>query len=303
MQLVITGTHGIMVLSLSDTDLFHVLKKRHACRHFDPSKPVPDELLIKLADAAHRAPTGGNIPYRFVIVVKNPVQLEMLKTISPGYFGDSSAAIVVCTNLKADEVCKVDEEQCTLYDAGAAAENIALAATALGIGSAFIKSYSETAVRTILGLPEGCRTELIISIGYPIPHEPPPLKKRKEGMHTYFDKYGTQNSELMPIRQNSPKTPEQFLFEFALFLLTAAQGSMSEPHIYATLRLLDTISRLTGLYSTTSSIKSDDFLLEAKREIDANKHKAMVSEDEYAKFIDGMVSEFADELKHRKGLQ
>ncbi len=291
----------VVLVSQANANLFEALRKRHACRHFDPTKPVPDELLKKLAEAAHRAPTGGNIPYRFIIVVKNPVQLEMLKEISPGYFGDSSAAIVVCTNLKADEVCKVDEEQCTLYDAGAAAENIALAATTLGIGTAFIKSYSEIAARIILGLPEGCRTELIVSVGYPSPNEPPPLKKRKEGMYTYFDAYGVQKSEGMTLRNDSPKSPEQFVFEYALFLLTAAQGSMSEPHIYATLRLLDGISRLTELYSTTNSVRSDDFLIAAKKEIDANKHKAMVSEKEYEVFIDGMVRKFADELKRRKG--
>jgi len=283
------------------TDLFEALRRRHACRHFDPTKPVPEELLHKLAEAAHRAPTGGNIPYRFIIVVKNPVQLEMLKAISPGYFGDSSAAIVICTNLKADDVCKVDEEQCTLYDAGAAAENIALAATALGIGTTFIKSYSEIAARVILGLPEGCRTELIISVGYPSPTEPPALKKRKEGMYTYFDKYGIRESDGITLSKNPTKTPEQFLFEYALFLLTAAQGSMSEPHIYATLRLLDGISRLLEVYSTTNSIKSDDFLIAAKKEIDANKHKAMVSELEYQVFIDELVRKFADELKRRKG--
>ena len=52
------------------TDVFDVLKKRHACRNFDP-KPVPDEILQRLALAAHRAPTGGNVPYRFVIVVQD----------------------------------------------------------------------------------------------------------------------------------------------------------------------------------------------------------------------------------------
>jgi len=289
-----------VLVSQANADLFEALRKRHACRHFDATRPVPEELLKKLADAAHRAPTGGNIPYRFIIVVKNPVKLEMLKAISPGYFGDSSAAIVVCTNLKADEVCKVDEEQCTLYDAGAAAENIALAATALGIGTTFIKSYSETGARRVLGLPEGCRTELIVSVGYPSSEEPPPLKKRKEGMHTYFDEYGIEKSEGLTIRNKTPKTPEQFVFEYALFLLTAAQGSMSEPHIYATLRLLDGISRLTELYSTTNSVKSDEFLIAAKKEIDANKHKAMVSEKEYDVFIEELVRKFADELKRRK---
>jgi len=288
-------------VSQPSANLFEALRKRHACRNFDPTRPVPEELLLKLVAAAHRAPTGGNIPYRFIILVKNPVQLEMLKRISPGYFGASSAAIVVCTNLNTEEMCKVDEEQCTLYDAGAAAENVALAATALGIGTAFIKSYSEIAARTILGLPAGCRTELIISVGYPSENEPRPLRKRKEGTITYFDAYGIQKSEGMTIRKDLAKTAEQFIFEYALYLLTAAQGSMSEPRTYPALRLIDGISRLTELYSTTNAIKPDEFLLRAKKEIEANNYKSMVSEEEYQAFIDEMVGKFAAELKRRQG--
>ena len=160
------------------TDLFEVLRRRRACRSF-VTKEIPDEVLNKVIYAAHRAPTGGNIPYRFIMVVKNPFQLRMLKAAAPGYFGESTAAIVVCTDLRVDGgITKVDAEQCSLYDAGAAAENIVLAAYALGLGASFIKSYSETAVRTILKLPEGCRTELIVSLGYPAPDEPPPIKKR-----------------------------------------------------------------------------------------------------------------------------
>ena len=92
-------TRGQVALVLSDSDLFVVLKKRHSCRHFEP-RPIPDDVLDRLAYAAHRAPTGGNSPHRFVIVVKDPVRLKMLKLTSPGYFGDSSAAIIVCTDLR-----------------------------------------------------------------------------------------------------------------------------------------------------------------------------------------------------------
>lgn len=282
------------------TDLFEVLKKRRACRSFVP-KPIPDEVLDKVIYAAHRAPTGGNIPYRFVVVVKDPVQLRMLKAAAPGYFGESTAAIVVCTDLRVDQgITKIDAEQCSLYDAGAAAENIVLAAYALGLGASFIKSYSETAVRTILGLPEGCRTELVVSLGYPAPDEPLPVKKRPEGKITYYDKYGaasrnsTHNNSL-----KAPDKPEQYLFEYALFLLTAAHGITNEPRIYGAIRLLEAVSKLTGLYSTTSMLKPDPFLIEAKKKIDAELATAISSEEGFMKFVDGLVDEFAHELTKR----
>jgi len=285
----------------TSTDLFEVLKKRRACRIFLP-KPIPAEVLDKVVYAAHRAPTGGNIPYRFVIVVKEPDQLRMLKAVSPGYFGDSTAAIVVCTDLRVGKgVSKVDADQCALYDAGAAAENIVLAAYALGLGASFIKSYAEAAVRTVLGLPEGCRTELIVSLGYPAPDEPPPVRKSPEGKITYYDKYGEKKSSVHNNSSKTPNIPDQFLFEYALFLITAASGIPNEPQHYGAIRLLDAVSKITGLYSTTTALKPDSFLIEAKRKIDAELDTAMVSEEDFMKFIDGLVNEFAHELMKRHG--
>ena len=284
------------------TDLFEVLKKRRACRSFVP-KPIPDEILDRLVYAAHRASTGGNIPYRFVVVVREPAQLRMLKAAAPGYFGASTAAIVVCTDLRIDQgISRMDADQCTLYDAGAAAENIVLAAYALGLGASFIKSYSETAVKRILDLPEGCRTELIVSLGYPAPDEPPPIKKRPEGKITYYDTYGrvagtnqSKNTRVDPI------TPEQYFFEYSLFLITAARGVTSEPVTYGAIRLLDAVSKLTGLYSTTNALKPDTFLIDAKKKIDEELDTAMTSEEKFMKFIDGLIDQFTRELKRRYG--
>jgi nitroreductase len=296
--------HGTRAQVLSGTtDLFEVLKKRRACRSF-VSKEIPDEVLDRIVYAAHRAPTGGNIPYRFVIVVKDPLQLRMLKAAAPGYFGESTAAIVVCTDLRVDQgITKIDAEQCSLYDAGAAAENIVLAAYALGLGASFIKSYSETAVRTILRLPQGCRTELIVSLGYPAPDEPRPVKKRPEGKLTYYNTYGTLARSPGQKNRLGPGTPEQYLFEYALFLLTAAHGIINESRVYGAIRLLDAVSKLTGLYSTTQAIRPDPFLIEAKRKIDAELDTAMTSEEKFMKFIDDLVEEFAHELTKRYGRQ
>jgi nitroreductase len=131
---------------------FNLLKTRRACRLFDP-RPVPREVLDRIVYAAHRAPTGGNIPYRFVILVDDPTQLKLLKMVSPGLLGDPTALLVICTNLKIAEtggsICDVASH----IDAGAAAENAVTAAYAMRLGASFIKSYSEVAVRRILEIP------------------------------------------------------------------------------------------------------------------------------------------------------
>jgi nitroreductase len=293
---------------LSESDFFVVLRKRHSCRHFE-STAIPDELLDKLVYAAHRAPTGGNSPHRFVVVVKDPVQLRMLKLASPGYFGASSAAIVVCTDLRVAEqgLGRLGMDQCAMYDAGAAAENVALMAYALGLGACFVKSYSEIAVKRILELPDECRTELIVSVGYPAKDEPPPTRKRI-GNRTYRDQYAKQwiirdkdDDEVISVTGNESNTPEEHIFELALFLLTAARGCVEEPQIYGPLRLLDAIGRLVDLYSKTDLLKRDEFLIEARKKVDEGMDRVMVSNEEFVKFMDEMVRSFTDEMIKRYG--
>jgi len=175
-----------------ETALFEVLRRRHACRNFD-RRPIPDQALRKLAYAAHRAPTAGNAAYRFIVILKDSVQLKMLKLVSPGYLGEAPAAIVVCTDLRVafrGHEGK-SEVSCAQYDAGAAAENVVLAAYSMGLAGLFIKSYSEAALSRILDLPDGCRTELVILVGYPAKDEPKPLRKRAQGKVTFLDRYGS----------------------------------------------------------------------------------------------------------------
>jgi nitroreductase len=306
MELIVAGS----MLPLKSVDLFEALKKRRACRHFAP-KPVPDDVLEKLADAAHKAPTGGNTPYRFVIVVKDPVKLKMLKLVAPGYFGDSSAALVVCTDLRIAEqgLGRLGVDQCSLYDAGAAAENIVLAGYGLGLGASFIKSYSETALKEILRLPNGYRTELVVSLGYPAENEPPPLKRGKGSKITYRDSFGqvwhaTGSADELSMKTRLVKemeTPEEYIFELVLFLLTAARGCVTEPHRYGPLRLIDAASRVIDIFSKTNSLEPDEFLVEARKKIDDNKHAVVASEEKMLEFLEGLIGGFADELRRRYG--
>jgi vacuolar-type H+-ATPase subunit B/Vma2 len=94
-------------------------------------------------------------------------------------------------------------------------------------------------------------------------------------------------------------SPEQYIFELSLYLLTAARGCVGEPHIYGPFRLLEAISRLTDLYSKTDKLKPDEFLLKAKKEIDEKKYVMMASEEEFIALMDKLITEFTSELERR----
>lgn len=53
-----------------------------------------------------------------------------------------------------------------------------LSAHALGLGSCVIKSFSTSAIKKILKLPDHVEPELLVSIGYPAEEPKPPARKQ-----------------------------------------------------------------------------------------------------------------------------
>ena len=100
---------------------------------------------------------------------------------------------------------------------------------------------------------------------------------------------------------NSASGIDEFIFEYSIFLITAARGTLDEPKTYGALRLLDGITRLTDLYSKSPEIKPDKFLLEIRQEIQTSLDRAMKSEEMLTEFLDGLVIKFTDEIKRRYG--
>jgi hypothetical protein len=91
-------------------------------------------------------------------------------------------------------------------------------------------------------------------------------------------------------------------FGLATYLLASARGCVDEPKLYGPLRLVEAISRLVALTETADFAK-DEFLIQAKEKIDANKHLVMESEEEFTKFLDDLLREFTQELKKRNGIE
>jgi nitroreductase len=177
-------------------ELFDVLKKRHMSRSFS-LEPLAPAIISKLVYAGTRAPTGANLDYRLFIVVDDLDIIKMLKSLSPGFPGPPPLIIVILTNVTraTSEGGDLGRNHSSIFDSGAAAENIALAAIDLGLAVCFVKSYPEAAVRKILDIPEGFRSEIIVALGYPGNNSKKAVPKRMEPI--YYNKFGVLGSQFV----------------------------------------------------------------------------------------------------------
>ena len=149
-------------------EILKAIEQRHSIRSFQEKK-VPKEVLIKLADAAQRAPSASNLrAWKFLFVTEDALR-EKVDFFSPGLSGKPPVILVICSDM--EKALKKGGENSKIYgcmmDASMAAENLMLAALEYGLGTCAIKSYNDTAIRKILNIPEEYRIEALISIGYP----------------------------------------------------------------------------------------------------------------------------------------
>jgi nitroreductase len=166
-----------------------VIKTRRSIRNFI-NEPVSDEDAIEILNAARLAPTGGNRQRWKFIYVKDPQVLRMIKSCCPGFYGDATAGIVAGIEYEEEAFGGASYGSIVgVLDIGFAAENILLAAHALGLGGCAIASFNASCLKKVLNAPEHFRPVLAFSIGHPDGQpEMPPKKKLSEIV--YIDEFG-----------------------------------------------------------------------------------------------------------------
>ncbi|MEM3797138.1 MAG: nitroreductase family protein [Candidatus Bathyarchaeia archaeon] len=181
---------------VENMDVFEAIKGRRSVRKYK-SKKVDRELIKKLLEAARWAPSGGNIQPWVFIVIEDPKLLDLVRKVSPGYFGEAPLAILVCSNRERSYKVggSLARDYLTICDCAMAVQNMLLAAYALGLGTCVVKSFSHPAIKELLAIPEGIEPELLVIVGYPDQTpKPPPKLPLKEIVH--LNGYGKKFSDL-----------------------------------------------------------------------------------------------------------
>jgi nitroreductase len=193
-------------------DFFAVVSRQRAYRAF-AADDVDDALIERLLHAATHAPSAENRqPWEFIVVRDaasrarigelsrraweshgrafseprlSPSMLADVDRGATGGVADAPVNIVVCADVQRGLEATISS---SIFPA---VQNLLLAATALGLGSALttITAGFRAEMQEILGLPEHVRPVALVPIGHPQRTLVPP-RREPFADHTHRDRYG-----------------------------------------------------------------------------------------------------------------
>ena len=161
-----------------------VIMTRTSIRAFT-GEPVSKDQLETILKAGMAAPTGMNAqPWRFVVLTDQDKIKEIFGTgFRSEMYTTAGAVIVVCGEAETDG----RPNMFWYEDCSAAAENILLAAHALGLGAVWTAGYpavDRTApVSEALGIPSNVLPLCVIPMGVPAENPEPKDKWKPENIH------------------------------------------------------------------------------------------------------------------------
>ena len=158
-----------------NTELFYrIITERRSVREFKDI-PVPDELIDKILDAGLWAAHSCNLQsIRYLVVREDKIPGLFLGSDIPG----GPVHLVICQDQKTYLGSETMTERNYLLDAGAAAQNIVLAAHAVGLAGVWLTFTEEIMdrLRKEFKLPVHIRIVTYVDIGYGAQTPYPPLR-------------------------------------------------------------------------------------------------------------------------------
>lgn len=172
-------------------DTEKTIRERKSIKSFNPKKIIDWRTIIEIIDFARFAPmAGNNFSLKFILVQDKEKIQKLTEASQQPFISNASSILVVCTvpsrtkNLYEERAGKYLQQQ-----AGAAIQNILLAATNKKVGTCWIGHFVEEQVKNILKIPGNIEAEAMIAFGTASPKDTRPKTKIALQNILYFDEY------------------------------------------------------------------------------------------------------------------
>ncbi|MFA5984941.1 MAG: nitroreductase family protein [Methylococcaceae bacterium] len=148
-----------------------LMKQRWSTRAFDPVKPISNNDLLALLEAARWAPSSFNDqPWRFIVFNKtvDPVAWQQAQStlIEKNRQWAKNAPVLILASAMANFGHNGQANPSSQYDTGAASVSLCLQAAALGLVSHQMGGFDKAKAKDLFKLPNECQPIAMIAVGY-----------------------------------------------------------------------------------------------------------------------------------------
>ena len=144
-------------IATTEVPINDVIAQRWSPRAFDSNYVITEDSIKPLFEAARWAPSCyGDQPWQFILFKKEDATawasvLNCLSVGNQNWAMDASILIVVCANKNFNHNDELN--RWAHYDAGAAAENICLQATSIGLAAHQMGGFDQDKIRNLSNIP------------------------------------------------------------------------------------------------------------------------------------------------------
>ncbi|MGR8931879.1 MAG: nitroreductase family protein [Gammaproteobacteria bacterium] len=157
--------------ALTETPIHEIIQNRWSPRAFDPTKPLTDDIVLSLLEAARWAPSCMNEqPWRFLVCIKQKEPeawqglLACLAEKNREWAQHAPALLLSVAKERFDKNQKPN--RWAAYDTGAATMSLVLQAAAQGLVAHQMGGFDLGQCRSYFKLTEDCTPMAVIAIGY-----------------------------------------------------------------------------------------------------------------------------------------
>ena len=166
-------------------NFLEIAQTRQSCRAYDESRPVEDEKLNAILEAARLSPSACNGQPYHITVCRGETAREVAKTtmgMGMNKFSAQAPVLLVLSempyNKSAAMGARVKNNDYRSIDIGIAAAYLTAEATAQGLSTCILGWFDDGKVRQLCDLAYPVR--LVITLGYAREGDPLRAKKRKD---------------------------------------------------------------------------------------------------------------------------
>jgi len=157
-------------------NVVEAIEKRRSVRVYQ-NKPLPEEKLRKVLEAARLAPSARNSQScKFIVVKDEGLRKRLAKEATRHSFIGDAPVIIVAVSLDPDYVMPGGIPAHPV-DIAIAVDHMTLAAVEEELGTCWIGAFYQDQVKQILSIPEKYKVVVLLPLGYPA--EGPKRKVRK----------------------------------------------------------------------------------------------------------------------------